>query len=387
MIHKALLSIFLYINCLQFGVAQYAIVNAFPQLPNFDHPVDLKLANDGSNRMFLVEQTGKIYVFQNTPRVATRKLFLDLSNVVCNKHSETGLLGMTLHPDFKTNKTFYLSYDTDKTGSLQSVIASYKVSENKPDSALVSSETRLLVVEDKYSNHNGGCILFGPDKYLYFSLGDEGSANDPQNNAQNLSSYWGKIHRINVADTANGKKYGIPPDNPFIKTPGALGEIYAYGLRNTWRFNFDLEDNNKIWAGDVGQNNLEEIDIITKGGNYGWRVMEGTKCTPGVDKNCIDKNYKKPVWTYPRKDGVSITGGYVYRGAKIPSLTGKYIYADYQYGNVWALTANASSTKNQLIIPQNFDSSVRISSFAEDFDKEILILSHGTGTILRLVSK
>lgn len=365
--------------------AQYSLVDAFPKLPKFDRPLELKIANDGTNRMFVLEQTGKIYVFQNSNSVTTRKLFLDLSNVVCNKYSETGLLGMDFHPDYKTNKTFYLSYDTDKSGKLKSVIASFKTSTTNPDSAIKNSEKQLLVVDDLAWNHNGGCILFGPDKHLYFSFGDGGNGNDEWNNAQNLGVYWGKIHRINVADTSNGKKYGIPADNPFVNTPNALGEIYAYGLRNTWRFNFDLEDNNKIWAGDVGQNNWEEIDIITKGGNYGWRVLEGNNCTPGVDKNCNKSGYKNPIWTYVRNQGVSITGGYVYRGKKIPALIGKYVFADYQFGNVWALTA-AKDTINMVLVEQNLDLPIRISSFAQDFDKELLLMSHGNGRIMRLVA-
>ena len=366
--------------------AQYSLVNPYPNLPIFSRPLELKLANDGTNRMFVLEQTGKIYVFENLPTVSKRKLFLDLSDVVKKDANETGLLGMALHPDFKNNKTFYLSYDSDKSGKLQGFISSFKVSISNPDSAIKSSEKKLLVVDDPADNHNGSCLQFGPDKFLYFSLGDGGSGNDPWNNAQNLGSYWGKIHRVNIDDTTNGKKYGIPADNPFVKTAGALGEIYAYGLRNVWRFNFDAGDNFKLWASDVGQNAWEEIDIITKGGNYGWKVMEGFVCRPGGGSTCDRKGLIGPVWTYKRSEGTSITGGYVYRGSKIAALTGKYIYADYTFGKVWALNITEDDTLNELLISQSQDLPVRISSFAEDFEKEILIISHLNGKIFKLVA-
>ncbi len=371
---------------IQISIAQYSLINAYPQLPKFEKPLELRLANDGTNRMFVLEQTGKIFVFENTPSVSTRKLFLDLSDVVKKDANETGLLGMALHPNFKINKTFYINYDSDKSGSIKTYISSFKVSNSNPDSAIKKSENQLLVVEDPAWNHNGGCLQFGPDRFLYFSLGDGGSGNDPWNNAQNLKSYWGKIHRINVDDTTNGKKYGIPKDNPFVNTAGALGEIYAYGLRNTWRFNFDEEDNNKLWAGDVGQNAWEEIDIIVKGGNYGWKIMEGLVCRPGGGSTCDKKGLIDPIWVYKNPSlGTSVTGGYVYRGKKIPYLKGKYVYADYTYGKLWALDS-APDVTNELLIDRSDDTPIKVASFAEDFDKELLILSHENGRILKLVS-
>jgi len=383
-----LLALLTYISLsIQVSVAQYSLINAYPQLPKFEKPLELRLANDGTNRMFVLEQTGKIFVFENTPLVSTRKLFLDLSDVVKNDASETGLLGMALHPNFKINKTFYINYDSDKSGSIKSYISSFKVSTANADSAIKKSEKQLLVVDDPAWNHNGGCLQFGPDKYLYFSLGDGGQGNDPWNNAQNLKSYWGKIHRINVDDTANGKKYGIPKDNPFINTAGALGEIYAYGLRNTWRFNFDEEDNNKLWAGDVGQNAWEEIDIIVKGGNYGWKIMEGLVCRPGGGATCDKKGLIDPIWMYKNPTvGTSITGGFVYRGKKIPYLKGKYVYADYTFGKIWALNPTPDVT-NEMLMDRSDDTPIKVASFAEDFDKELLILSHGDGRILKLVSE
>jgi glucose/arabinose dehydrogenase len=375
----------LLLSCSHLLQAQYSLVNPYPSLPTFNRPLELRLANDGTNRMFVLEQTGKIYVFENSPTVSKRKLFLDLSDIVKKDQNETGLLGMALHPNFKNNKTFYINYDSDKSGTIKTFISSFKVSANNPDSAIRNSEKQLLIVDDPEWNHNGGCLQFGPDKYLYFSLGDGGGANDQWNNAQNLGSYWGKIHRINVDDTINGKKYGIPTDNPFVKTAGALGEIYAYGLRNVWRFNFDAGDNFKLWAGDVGQNAWEEIDIITKGGNYGWKITEGFVCRPGGG-NCDKKGLIAPVWTYKRSEGTSITGGYVYRGSKIPALTGKYIYADYTFGKVWALDINDTDTLNELLIAQSQDLPIKISSFAEDFEKEILMISHMNGKIFKLIA-
>ncbi|MCI0528441.1 MAG: PQQ-dependent sugar dehydrogenase, partial [Nitrospira sp.] len=186
----------------------------------------------------------------------------------------------------------------------------------------------LLTISQPYSNHNGGNIVFGPDGYLYIGMGDGGSANDPQNNGQNLSTLLGKMLRIKVDKSETGKAYSIPKDNPFVGTKGAAPEIWAYGLRNPWRFSFDPLTQ-LLYAGDVGQNDREEIDIIIKGKNYGWNIMEGTICTPGVNPNCKKQGLELPILDYPRSEGISVIGGYVYRGNLIPSLCGVYIYADY----------------------------------------------------------
>ena len=354
--------------------ARFVAIEAFPDL-SFESPIEFMHAGDGTNRLFVVEQPGVIKVFDRAAKKPS--VFLDIAKNV-KYGGEMGLLGLAFHPEFKKNGYFYLNYNRDKP--LRTVISRFKVSKDNPNQVDPASEQVLLTFNQPYSNHNGGKLAFGPDGLLYIATGDGGSGGDPHNNGQNKATFLGKILRIDVNTTDDGLAYGIPKDNPFVNDSRAKGEIYAYGLRNPWRFSFDAQTK-QLWAGDVGQNELEEIDIITKGGNYGWRVKEAKDCF-NPKRDCAEKNLTDPVLEYNHANGdVSVTGGAVYRGKKIPALQGKYIYADYASGRVWALTHDgAKAVKNELL----FKHAGTISAFGEDAERELYFCDHGNGKILSL---
>ncbi len=361
--------------------AQYSLVDAYPNLPNFANAVEIVKANDGTNRLFVVQQRGLIYVFEDSPTVSTRKTFLDLSNVVSQTGSETGLLGLAFHPNYAQNRTFFVCYTTGSP--LRSEVARLQTSAQNPDSAIASSRQVIFAESQPFSNHNGGHIRFGPDGYLYISLGDGGSAGDPGNRAQNRNTTLGKLLRIDVDHVQPPLNYAIPPTNPFVGEPNVRQEIFAWGLRNMWKFSFD--EQGRIWGADVGQNAWEEINIIESGGNYGWRKFEGNAVYNATDPT--PPNAIFPIWVYGHSAGdVSITGGYVYRGRRIPALYGKYIYGDYVSRRIWALTYNFTTTTatNEFLLqgPQ------LISAFGEDFNNEILVVGYNStaGRIRRLVS-
>ncbi len=346
----------------------------------FDSPVEAVWEKAGQGRLYVVDQQGKIFWLPgNATAATTPNLFLDISGRV-ESGGEMGLLGLTFHPDFQTNGYFYVNYTSGSP--LQTNISRFKA--NPASTGLVdpNSEKVLLTYAQPYRNHNGGKVTFGPDGYLYIAVGDGGSGGDPQNNAQDRTKLLGKILRIDVNATAGSRPYGIPADNPYAKnTQGFREEIYAYGLRNPWKIAFDTETG-RLWAADVGQNKIEEIDIIEKGGNYGWRIMEGSDCF-NPNSGCDETGLIKPIHEYTHADGVSITGGFVYRGNAMPELRGKYIYADYVSGKVWALTPTESGTKadNTLLLTTGFP----ISSFGQDQNKELLLLSYGSeGKLYRL---
>lgn len=346
--------------------AAYKPVVAFPNL-SFARPVDLQHPGDNSNRIFVVEQAGIISAFPNDRGTSERKTFLDIREKVDDQGNEEGLLGLAFHPDFETNGYFYVNYtaaDPNRT-----VISRFTVSPGNASQADPASETILLTFEQPYSNHNGGQVSFGPDGYLYIAVGDGGSGGDPQGNGQDRSTLLGSILRIDVNKADNNKAYGIPADNPFAKnTNGYREEIYAYGLRNPWRFSFDPE-NGRLWTGDVGQNAYEEIDIVEKGGNYGWNTMEGNHCFKPKD-DCDRAGLKLAIHEYGRSEGLSVTGGFVYRGPTLKSLTGKYIYADYATRRVWALDhRNLNSPVNS----QLFEADFNISSFGIDQNNELYL--------------
>ena len=351
------------------------MVVAFPNL-SFNRPVDFQHPNDNSNRIFVLEQEGIITVFENQPAVATKSTFLDIRGKVNDSGNEEGLLGLAFHPDYKTNGLFYVNYTA--SGPRRTVISRFHVSQD-PLKADPASEVVILTYEQPYSNHNGGQVSFGPDGYLYIAAGDGGSGGDPKNNGQNRSALLGKILRIDVNKQEDNKHYGIPPDNPFANNSnGYRKEIYAFGLRNPWRFSFDSETS-ELWTGDVGQNDYEEIDIIEKGGNYGWKIMEGKHCfEPSAD--CNRDNLKSPIHEYGRGQGISVTGGFVYRGAALPELVGKYIFADYGSGRVWALSAkDKSNPVNTELMKIDFN----ISSFGIDSHEEIYMCAFD-GKIYRI---
>ncbi len=349
------------------AIAQYNFEAAFPNL-TFSSALDLQNACDGTNRLFVVEQAGRIKVFPNQTNISTTKTFLDITDRVTSG-GEKGLLGLAFHPNYKSNGYFYVNY-TSPTPTLRTVISRFKVSTTNPDSADKNSEQILLTYNQPYSNHNGGCLAFGPDGYLYIAAGDGGSGGDPQNNAQNITSLLGKIIRIDVDNPQPLLNYGIPTTNPFVDSTNAAirKEIYAWGMRNTWRFSFDFTTG-LLWAGDVGQGDWEEVDIIQNGKNYGWRCYEGSHTYNTANCNGV---YEPPIWEYSHSTGISITGGYVYRGQNVPELYGKYIYGDYGSKIVWALEYDAI---NPTVNTQITTAAGNITSFGIDENKELYLVS------------
>ncbi len=355
--------------------AQFPIENAFPKL-SFNRPVDLQHAGDGSGRLFVVEQEGRVLVFPDNPSVETAEVFLDIRDRVNDEGNEEGLLGLAFHPSYESNGWFYVNYTA--SNPRRTVIARYSVSGADPSKADPASEQIILTFAQPYSNHNGGQLAFGPDGFLYIGTGDGGSGGDPQNNAQNRASLLGKLLRIDVDHPQGGKAYGIPADNPFANnSSGGAEEVYAWGLRNPWRFSFDPATG-RLWAGDVGQNRYEEVDIIEKGRNYGWRIMEGFACY-NPQSGCDQTGLTKPIVEYGRDQGASITGGHVYRGPTVPELNGKYIYADFVTGRIWGLTYNGPADfTNELIL----NSGKNIASFGVDERGELYLCSFD-GSIYR----
>lgn len=342
-------------------VPEITLENAFPNL-GFSRPLDLQSPNDGTNRIFVVEQGGTVKVFDNQATASSSETFLDISGRTVSG-GELGLLGLAFHPDYGENGLFYVYYTPNNDVS---VVSRFQVSSFDSNEADSDSEKILLRIPQPFTNHNGGQLAFGTDGYLYISSGDGGSGGDPQGNAQNLNNLLGKILRIDVDIIDPGLEYGIPVDNPFLGQGNARAEIYAYGLRNPWRMSFDTQTGN-LWAGDVGQNKLEEIDIIVSGENYGWKIFEGTDCFSG---DCDLAGLTPPVFEYNHDSGdQSITGGYVYRGSTVNSLEGHYIYGDFLSGRIWSLNADSPQGSNSLLV----ESGLNISSFGTDANNEIYV--------------
>ena len=327
-------------------------------------PMVLTHAGDGSNRNFVATQRGTIYVFPNDPKIEQAMLFMDISDRVQDwrTDNEEGLLGMAMHPDYKSNGQFYVYYSSSNEPRT-SIVARFNVSADDPNKADPASEQIVMKIPQPFSNHNGGSIAFGHDSYLYIALGDGGGRNDPLGHGQNLGTWMGSMLRIDVNHQQDGKNYAIPADNPFLKRSGALPEIYAYGFRNIWRLSVDRKTGT-LWAADVGQDFWEEVNIVKAGGNYGWSIREASypfnnKTVPIADP------LVSPVWEYDHQLGKSITGGFVYRGSRLPELQGMYVYADFISGRIWALTYDESQgkvTKNMGIATTGFP----VLAFGED---------------------
>lgn len=343
---------------------------AFPEL-SFEQPLDLQSPNDGTDRIFVVEKPGRIKVFPNDANADGFTLFLDLGNDLSTT-SEQGLLGLAFHPEYASNGFFYVYYTPN---TQQSVVSRFSVSTADSNRAERDSELVLLEIAQPFTNHNGGQIAFGPDGFLYIALGDGGSGGDPLNHGQTTSSLLGSILRIDVDDTENDANYAIPQDNPFVNDQGTRNEIYAYGLRNPWRMSFDSQTD-KLWTADVGQGAIEEIDVITAGGNYGWKLFEGTECFSG---DCDSSGLIPPLFEYDHSNGDrSITGGYVYRGMELSSLQGKYIYGDFVSGRIWALEEDGSA--NSLLV----ESGLAVASFGTDANNELYVCAFD-GSIYKFV--
>ena len=333
----------------------------------FREPTNLTQMQDG--QMLVTEQDGRIWAFDPAgAAIPPATEFLDITDRVSSRRSEEGLLGLALDPNDAWRMYVYYSAADPR----RSVVSRFAISADG-SGADPDSETVILEVEQPFANHNGGQIAFGPDGYLYIGLGDGGAAGDPLGSGQDTSSLLGTILRIDVSRSARDRLYAIPPDNPFA-SGGGRGEIWAYGLRNPWRFSFD-RDAGELWAGDVGQNRWEEIDLIERGGNYGWNLLEGNHCFSA--RNCDPTGTVPPVWEYSL-DGqpCSVIGGYVYRGSAIPWLQGVYVYGDFCSGEVFGLRyADGRVIEHERLA----DTGLRIMSFGEDIDGELYLLSQKSG--------
>ncbi|TAI48286.1 PQQ-dependent sugar dehydrogenase [Flagellimonas allohymeniacidonis] len=353
--------------------ATFTLENAFPNL-SFSRPVDFQTAKDGTARVFVVEQGGVIRVFDNASTTTNSEIFLDISARINTQADEQGLLGLAFHPNFNTNGYFYVNYTPNEN---LSVTSRFQVNPSSANVADSNSELILLEMPQPFTNHNGGQLAFGPDGYLYIASGDGGSGGDPQGNAQNKGNLLGAVLRIDVDNRENGLNYAIPPTNPFVGEPNSRQEIYAFGLRNPWRMSFD-PDTGLLWSGDVGQGELEEINVIEAGGNYGWNFFEGTACFLG---NCDETGLIPPVFEYNHDAGdKSITGGYVYQGTLAPSLEGKYVYGDFISGRIWALDAITNNPSNALVL----ETGLNIASFGINADDELYVCAFN-GSIYRIV--
>jgi len=345
-------------------------------------PVLLTAPNDGTKRLFIVEKTGVIRVVSGGALL--KAPFLSLTRAV-SKGSEQGLLGLAFHPAYKTNRKFYVDY-TDLNGN--TVIREYRASATNRNVVAVGSGRTILTIKQPYANHNGGNIAFGPDGYLYIGMGDGGSGGDPGNRAQNVNTLLGKMLRIDINGRSGSRPYRIPSTNPYVGRTG-LDQIWQIGLRNPWRFSFDKATGN-LWIGDVGQNAYEEVDRAVKtssgagrGYNWGWHVMEGLHCyTPS--SGCRTSGKRLPLLEYSHSTNgrCAITGGYVYRGAKIPSLRGWYVFGDYCSGEVLAVSSTATSKPTPVTL-FGTGSGRMVSSFGQDAAGELYVVDLG-GTVYRI---
>lgn len=346
----------------------------------FLSPVNMAVPGDGSGRLFFCQKEGKVWIVQQNKTVPTP--FLDVSQDMVSinpGYDERGLLGMAFHPEFRSNHKFYVYYSaptTKKGFNHTSRLVEFTAAAGNPNIADPASRRILLEIDEPESNHNGGQLQFGPDGYLYIGLGDGGGGGDKHGttgNGQDLRSLLGKILRINV----DGTPYSIPTDNPFVNHPDARPEIWAYGLRNPWRFSFDRKSK-LLFAGDVGQDKYEEVDIIVKGGNYGWRVLEGYhdyNVPAGTDKS----QFIAPIHEYNHDLGISITGGYVYRGAAIPSLQGLYVFGDYN-GKAFVLESKGNQwERTPLQLSGLPNGNMQLLSWGEDEQGELYALTSTSG--------
>ncbi|MEJ7624907.1 MAG: PQQ-dependent sugar dehydrogenase [Pyrinomonadaceae bacterium] len=349
-------------------------VRLVPYITNgLNSPLFMTSPRDGSGRLFIVQQGGVIRVVQ--PGSTTPTEFLNITSRVLSG-GERGLLGLAFHPQYSTNRRFFVYYTRQTDGAIQ--IAEYLTSEASPNVANTTEKIIITIPHPTFGNHNGGSVAFGPDGYIYAGTGDGGSGNDPNNNAQNINQLLGKFIRLDIDNVPAGQtpQYNIPPGNPFINAPGA-DEIFALGMRNPYRFSFDRGGTRQLWAADVGQNVWEEVDIITLGGNYGWRIYEGNHCT-NIDGCGLPANYVAPVLEYNHGGGrCSITGGNVYRGTRGTFAAGSYIYGDYCSGEIFLWNGTSQSVL--------LDTARNIVGFAEDESGELYLIGQA-GTIERIAS-
>jgi glucose/arabinose dehydrogenase len=365
-----------------FTTPQYRFEPVHTEL-EFDEPIQVVFDGITDKFFYVVEKDGVVRRVSTEPEEEKKPIFLDIQNKCAVNHSEEGLLSLAFHPEYKTNKIFYVWYTA--TNPRRCVLSRFTSNEDGLTTDQ-STEEVLLEVSQPWGNHNGGTVLFGKDGFLYVGIGDGGASNDPQKNGQNKKTLLASIIRIDPNNKGGEKLYSIPQDNPFVKEEGARGELWAIGLRNPWRMSFDRETG-ELWVGDVGQNKWEEIDIVKKGKNYGWNAQEGKHA---FMKNKTDNPTSEPVFEYGRRSGGSITGGYVYRGSKIQPLLGKYIYADYLSRRTWALTSPSGELKEYEAQKIAQATPLAISSFGETPSGEIIACGFETpysttGKIYQLV--
>jgi glucose/arabinose dehydrogenase len=338
--------------------------------------VGIANAGDGTGRLFILEQTGRIRIVRDGELASSP--YLDITDRVGSSANEQGLLGLAFHPNYADNGLFYVNY-TDRQGD--TVIARFSVSAD-PDRGDPASETTVLTIPQPAGNHNGGHLAFGPDGYLYIGTGDGGGAGDQYGNGQNGGTLLGAMLRLDV-DAA--QPYAIPSGNPFIGDPAVRDEIWAIGLRNPWRYSFDRLTGD-LYIADVGQNQYEEVNYHAAaapgGRNYGWPIMEARYCFP-KDRDCAQTGLVQPVAEYDHAQGCSVTGGYVYRGQAFPALTGIYFYGDYCSGRIWGLAPDRAGGWQAVELTQ---ADARLSSFGEDEAGELYLLDMGDGELLRLTA-
>jgi glucose/arabinose dehydrogenase len=343
----------------------------------FQNPLDLQVPPGERARLFVVEQAGRIRIIRGGSVVSPA--FLDIVARV-GSGGERGLLGLAFHPDYASNGRFYVNY-TDRSGDTH--VSEFRASSQNPDLADAASEREVMFVRQPFANHNGGGLAFGPDGMLYIGLGDGGSGGDPMNNGQRLDTRLGKLLRVDV----NLTPFGVPAENPFTSQRGALPEIWAYGLRNPWRFSFDRATGD-LYIGDVGQNAAEEIDfaaapLAARGLNFGWNVMEGTRCFRPAS-GCSSAGLTLPVLDYGRSDGFSVTGGVVYRGCRMPGYAGTYFYGDYGSGIIRSFRIQNGRAEDR----RDWTSALRgirnPSSFGIDAEGEVYVVDYD-GEVYRIV--
>ncbi len=346
---------------------------------DLEQPTAVVNAGDGSGRLFITQKTGLALVVQDGSVLETP--FLDLTDTV-STDAEQGLLGLAFHPGYAENGRFFVNYTS---GDGATVIAEFAASENA-NVADAASERILLSIPQPYANHNGGDLAFGPDGHLYIGMGDGGDRDDPEENGQNPATLLGAMLRIGV--DGGSEPYTVPQDNPFVGEGGAAPEVWAYGLRNPWRFSFDRETGD-LWIADVGQNAFEEVNFQSAasagGENYGWNTTEGESCFNVEDartplQSCDREGLTGPVLSYPHSEGQSITGGYVYRGEAIPALVGHYVYGDFASGTLWSAAAAGGYASTELA-----ESGFNVVAFGEDEAGELYVADF-SGAVYRVVS-
>ena len=352
----------------------FTVARAFEHL-DFRGLTNLTQPAAGDDRLFVTEQPGRVLAFANDEAAREAEVFLDIQDRVSDRGSEEGLLGLAFNPAYHENGYLYVYYSA--SGPRRSVVSRFHANAGRQQ-ADPASELVIMEIAQPFSNHNGGQLAFGPDGFLYVGLGDGGSGGDPMRHGRNKGTLLGSILRIDVSRATSEAPYATPPDNPFIDDAGARGEIWAYGLRNPWRFSFDRETG-RLWAGDVGQNSVEEVDVVEKGEDYGWNRLEGSQCFSAAD--CDPTWTVLPVWEYPTRGNCSVIGGYVYRGGGIPSLTGAYVFADFCSGRIWALRYDGQEVTEHLLLA---DTPLQIVSFGQDRDGALYVLSQNAG-IYRLI--